>query len=124
MKKNEKEKQMLYDWGLQNNLQYHFPIIEKEKNSYFIKREGDSDRHLYIREYGFEVLPELMKELDLLWENDAVMGSAKKIVGVAAMKNKALEHTMKQDNDDKAAIEESIKESDDKEKLPMYIYNF
>ena len=40
------------------------------------------------------------------------------------MKNKALEHTMKQDNDDKAAIEESIKESDDKEKLPMYIYNF
>lgn len=39
MKKNEKEKQMLYDWGLQNNLQYHFPIIEKEKNSYFIKEK-------------------------------------------------------------------------------------
>lgn len=112
MKKNEKEKQMLYEWGTNNSSEDIFMQIDYVKNSYFQKRID----HTYIKEYSFETLLELMEELNVLWENDEKMESIKKVVGVAAMKNKPVK-TEKE----KEQIKDQPKQE---EKLPVFIYNF
>ena len=86
--------------------------MEQEKKSYFVKRQDSS----YMREYGFETLPEIMEELNSLWVNDEMMESIKKVVCVAAMKNKPIaESGGKKDG-------ENTKKSEDE--LPVFIYNF
>lgn len=117
MDKNEKEKIFLYEWGIENSTQYVFPKIEKEKESYFIKREEKSHITPYIREYGFETLPELTKELDVLWENDETFEKIKKVIGIAFIKNKPVEIMQ-----EKVKTEEQKKDKEDK--LPAFIYNF
>ena len=87
MNRNEKEKHMLREWAENNNSTYKFPEIEKEKESYFIKRQEKS----YIREYGFETLLELFQELDCMWQDEKCMGQIRKAVGVATLKNKPSE---------------------------------
>lgn len=112
MKKNEKEKQMLYEWGVKNYSKDIFENTGDVKESYFGQRSDNS----YIREYSFETLSELMKELDMLWGDNAKMETIKKVIGVAAMKNK----TVKIEN-----VEQQIKvQADPEEKLPEFIYNF
>lgn len=113
MEKNEKEKQMLYEWGKTNGADYHFPEIAQEKKSYFVQREVEGS---YIREYGFETLPEFMKELNALWENEKVTEPIKKAVGIAAIKNKPVKVTQK--------TVEINKKEEGEDKLPAFIYNF
>lgn len=113
MEKNDKEKQMLYEWGKANGASYHFPQIDKAEKSYYIRRETEDS---YIREYGFETLPELVKELDTMWGNEEAMQSIKKVVGVAAIKNKPVEVIQK-------SIEKD-KKDEREDRLPAFIYNF
>lgn len=112
MDKNEREKKLLYELAMENGGQYHFQQIDKMKESYFIQRQEDT----YIREYAFETLPELMNELNALWNQDGIMEQVKRVIGVAAMKNKPVK-TVK----DKSEMESR---EDKEEKLPVYIYNF
>lgn len=116
MGKNDKEKQMQYEWGKSNGSNHHFQEIDQEKKSYYIEREAEADRNSYIREYRFETLPEFMQELEELWKNDKVTDSIKKVVGVAAIKNKPVEVTQK--------IVKEVKKEETEEKLPAFIYNF
>lgn len=112
MDRNEKEKYMLHEWAEKNNSAYQFPEIEKEKESYFIKRQ----EKLYIREYEFETLPELFQGLDCMWQDEKCMEQIRKTVGVAALKNKPSEEVNR----------EMEKNYTDKTKdiLPEFIYNF
>lgn len=116
MDKNDKEKQLISEWCAKNISAYNFQTIDKSKKSYFIQRESNAAENLYIREYGFETLPELIKELDALWEDNKVMDSVKRVAGIAALKNKP-----------SMEIQNTIAEEDKKgieDKLPAFIYNF
>lgn len=115
MNRNEKEKQILYEWGKNNSAVYCFQKIDKEKESYFIQRDAGEEKGIYIREYGFETLPELVKELDTLWDCNKEMQSIKKAVEVAVFKNKP----SKMEPEDKR-----ITDKNEEEKLPEFIYNF
>lgn len=117
MNKNDKEIKLLYEWAVQNSLDYHFQGIDQAKESYFDQRMC-GDRDSYIREYTFESLPEFMEELDALWGDDMTMNRIKKVVGIAAIKNKGSTDVYK------AAENDNGEHSDSIEKLPMYIYNF
>lgn len=110
MDKNQKEKQILYNWGKENKQKYSFQREDKEKDSYFIKRQDNS----YIKEYAFETLPQFREMLDSLWYDDGTIESIKMAAAVAAMKNKPIKKLVKTDNE---------KEKLDDE-LPAYIYNF
>lgn len=116
MRKNDKEKQMMYEWGKTNAIDYHFQEINQNKKSYFIQREAEEDSNSYIREYGFETLPEFMKELNVLWENEKMTEPIKKAVGVAIIKNKPMK--VKQET------VETINKEETQDKLPAFIYNF
>lgn len=118
MSKNETEKKKLKEWGMGNCQKYQFQGIDKEKESYFVEME----KRPYIREYGFETLPQLMEELNRLWENQEVMERVKKIVGVAAMKNKISQDSFKE-YDESMAVNDGDKVNE-QDKLPEYIYNF
>lgn len=118
MDKNETEKKKIKEWGLRNYQQYQFLEIDKEKESYFIEME----KKPYIKEYGFETLPQLMEELNNMWGDYEVMEQVKKIVGVAAMKNKILHDSFKEYSESTEVNDrEKMNEQD---KLPRYIYNF
>lgn len=119
MGKNDKEKNLLQEWGTQNNVKYCFTDIDKERKSYFISREGNETP--YIREYGFETLPELTKELDSLWGGDLgeIMAQIKKIIGIAVLKNKPGKVIS---SEVKESTHEIKKETEDR--LPAFIYNF
>lgn len=119
MNKNEKEKKLLYEWGVQNTEKYCFDDIDKGKKSYYVKR--DDDMKSYIKEYGFEILPELMTELDALWGDDEVMNQIKRVIGIAALKNKPLKAVAGDTGMDDSE-KKSSKETEDK--LPAFIYNF
>lgn len=112
MDRNEKEKHMLHEWAEKNISAYQFPEIGKEKESYFIKRQEKS----YIREYGFETLPELFQELDGMWQDEKCMRQIRKAVGVAALKNKSSEKVHRE-------IEKNNTD-ESKDILPEFIYNF
>lgn len=112
MDKNQKEKQILYNWGKENEQKYSFQRADKKKDSYFIKRQDNS----YIMEYAFETLPQFKEILNSLWYDDGTIESIKMAVAVAAMKNKPINNLVKTDNE-----EEKDKLDDE---LPAYIYNF
>lgn len=116
MDKNSREKNMLYQWAVSNSISYSFQVIEKTRDSYYMQRMSGTDPSQYIREYGVESLPELMKEIDTLWGADEVMCQIKKAIGVAALKNKP----------NKEIQEETSTEhkTESKDKLPVFIYNF
>lgn len=116
MGKNDKEKQMLYEWGKTKGIDYHFQEIDQKKESYFIRRGTEDGGNSYIREYRFETLPEFMKELDVLWQDEKVTDSIKKSVGVAAIKNKPVK--IKHEN-----VKTNNKE-EPQDELPAFIYNF
>lgn len=118
MDKNETEKKKLKEWGLKNCQKYQFQGIDKERESYFVEME----KRPYIREYGFETLPQFMEELNRLWENQEVMEPVKKIVGVAAMKNRILKDSFKEYGESMAVNDRD--KANGQEKLPEYIYNF
>lgn len=120
MDKNEKEKKMLYEWGTKNSSLYQKQKEDKGSDSYYIKR--DVSKNIYIREYGFETLPELINELDHLWENDEVMEQIKHVIGIASLKNKPGKAALKEaeTDDEKRAIDKENAEN----KLPVFIYNF
>lgn len=114
MDKNQREKDFLYKWASENSNKYCFSGMDQEKESYFIKREEKPNS--YIREYKFESLPELKRELDILWGNNDTLEKVKKIIGVAALKNKP-----------SVIIQEQVKaeeKRDTGDKLPVFIYNF
>lgn len=113
MEKNQKEKQLLYEWGIKNSRNYHFQKADRLRESYFIKRQNDS----YIREYAFETFPEFMKELDSLWSGDENMEPVKKAIGVAVIKNKPVT-----DSANPELHEEN--KNNVKDELPAFIYNF
>ena len=115
MDKSEREKEELYAWGKQHGLVYYFPTFDKEKASYFIRRKVDAN-------YGFETLPEIMDELDNLWEKDEVSEQIKKVVGIAALKNKPSEIISEQAKGGSSKETEEKREGGDR--LPTYIYNF
>lgn len=108
MDKCKQEKGKLYNFacGCQQN---YYTKMDATKESYFIKREESS----YIREYGFETLPELKEELSRMWDEDPVMQECMKVVLVSAMKLKPQEEE-----------EEQQTEEYKNEKLPAFIYNF
>lgn len=112
MDRNEKEKNILHEWAETKDSAYQFSKIEKERKSYFVKRQETS----YIREYGFETLPELFQELDRMWQDEKYIGQMKKVVGVAALKNKPLKES------DRQMGESHTDEA--KDMLPEFIYNF
>lgn len=111
MDKNQKEKQILYDWGKENRQKYSFLQADKKKDSYFIKRQDNS----YIKEYTFETLPQLKEMLNSLWYDDETMELIKMAVVVAAMKNKPINNLVKSDKEEKDKLDDE---------LPAYIYNF
>lgn len=111
MDKNKKEKELIQEWGIKNQNNSYFQVIDKSADSYFSK----IDHANYLREYGFLTLPELRAELDALWTNDEIMDQIKKIAGVAALKNKPV----------KISNEESKSETKETErKLSAFIYEF
>ncbi len=112
MDKNDKEKQMLYEWAVNDYSKDVFLHSDHRRDSYFLQRT----ENLCIREYMFETLPELMEELNILWENDEIMESIKRVIAVAAMKNKPTK------SDDENGQKNGQEVTD--EKLPTYIYNF
>lgn len=116
MDKNEKEKELFYQWSLKKNPQDNetFCRPDKQTDSYFVLKTSDK----YIREYGFETVPELEEELDKMWENQPHLQEIEKAVLVASIKNKPrkIEEAPKVDLDKK--------EKNIKEKMPAYIYNF
>ena len=57
---NDKEKQMMYEWGKTQGIDYHFQEVDQKKESYFIWGGTEDSRNTYIREYGFETLPEFI----------------------------------------------------------------
>lgn len=116
MGKNDKEKQMLYEWAKTNGIDYHFQDIDLNRKSYFVQRGTEDSSNSYIWEYGFETLPEFKRELDLLWQDEKITESIKKAVGVAAIKNKPLK--VKQET------VEIINKEEPQDKLPVFIYNF
>lgn len=116
MDKNEKERHLLLKWGAENAAAYQFQPIDQSGNSYFIQREEDTNKNSYIREYGFETLPELVEELDVLWEADEMMSSIKRVAAIAALKNKPSKATQY------TTVEEDKKGTESK--LPAFIYNF
>lgn len=116
MGKNDKEKQILYEWGKTQGSDYHFQEIDQKKESYFIRRGIEDSRNSYIREYRFETLPEFMKELDVLWQDEEVTESIKKAVGVATIKNRPVKI--------KRETVKKINEEEPQDKLPEFIYNF
>ena len=111
MDKNEKEKNMLYEWAKRDSSEYSLSRIDKDIESYF----SHGERRVYIREYGFETLPELFSELDCLWKDEQIMEQIKKTVGVAALKNKPYLYEEKQ-------TESVGKKKEDI--LPEFIYTF
>lgn len=84
-------------------------------DTYFIKR--DENDHAYIREYGFETLPDLKKELDKMWNNDEVMQNCMQTVLIAALKSKPIDKDKKEDE-----VKQS--ETQNEKKLSPFIYNF
>lgn len=110
MDKNQKEKQILYNWVKENGQKYSFLRADKKKDSYFIKRQDNS----YIKEYAFETLPQLKEMLNSLWYGDETIESIKMAVAVAAMKNKPINNLVKKDSEEDKLDDE----------LPVYIYNF
>ncbi len=115
MDKEKREKDLLYQWGIENTETYKFQSIDKSKESYFIEREETE----YIKEYGFETVPELYEELAKIWVLDNCMDGVEKIIAVAAMKNCPLEEVK-----DKPVQSKNNDLQEREEKLPMYIYNF
>lgn len=73
-------------------------------------------KRIYIREYGFETLPELINELNVLWKNDEVMEQIKTVVGISAFKNEPSEAILEEA---KADSRESVEG-----KLSVFRYNF
>jgi len=115
MNKNEKEKKMLYEWGIRNHSFDCFLAQDKTVDSYFIDRENKQSS--YIKGYGFETLPEFLKELDALWGDNEMMTEIRKIVGIAAIKNKPSRTMQKKSEGGK-------RQNDTEDKLPTFIYNF
>lgn len=122
MDKNDKEKQMLYEWGKEHSDSSQFQKIDEDRQSYFIQRGRDGNTGTYIREYGFETLPEFMQELDALWGDETVMTQMKKICAVAAMKNE-ITGRMPAHEAKEISGSQGMK-TDREDKLPVYIYNF
>ena len=112
MDRNGKEKNLLYEWAEKNSSAYRFSEIEKEKKSYFIKRQETP----YIREYGFETLPELFEEMDCMWKDEKCIEQIKKAIGIAALKNRPSEEVHKQ--------MEKKHTDGKKDMLSEFIYNF
>lgn len=112
MGKNQKEKQMLYEWGMNHYSKDIFVQPDQTKESYFLQRPDD----VYLKEYQFDTLPDFIEELEGLWINDETMESIKKVIAVAAMKNKPV----KMDENNK----QRKNQMDQDEELPVYIYNF
>lgn len=118
MDRNETEKNKLREWGLANCQQYQFQGIDREKESYFM----ETDKGLYIKEYQFETLPQLLKMLDKLWEGDERMEAAKRIAGAAAMKNRTF--CVPCSGSRESTVSDSGEETNERDNLPRYIYNF
>ncbi len=110
MEKIQNENDKLYDIAC-NYQRNYYTENGCIKESYFVKREEDS----YIREYGFETLPELKDELKKMWNEDVVMQECMQTVLVSALKLKPVEG---KDGETRNGGE------DKSEKLPGYIYNF
>ena len=117
MDKNNREKEMLYQWAKANSGGFCFQEIDRSKESYFEQRNFDVNSDQYIREYAIESLPELMKELDTLWGTDEIMYQVKRIVGVAALKNKP----NRLEKQEETRLENKMELKD---KLSAFIYNF
>lgn len=112
MGKSDKEKNLIYEWGVTNHDVYQFMVINKDAKSYFKERKN----HNYLREYYFDTLPELRDNLHLLWEGESCMDDVLQPVLVASMKNK-MEASKRSEPAEKEPYE-------NKEKMPAFIYNF
>lgn len=120
MDKNDKEKQLMYEWGKKHSDSSQFQEMDGDRQSYFIQR--DRNTSAYIREYGFETLPEFMQELEALWGDEPVMEQMKKICAVAVMKNEITGRISVHDT--KEISDNPGTKPDQEDKLPVYIYNF
>lgn len=117
MDKNNREKEMLYQWAKSNSGNYCFQEIDRTKGSYFEQRDHDTYSSQYIREYAVESLPELTKELDILWADNETMCQIKKVVAVAALKNKPVQQEVRSET-------KTENKAETKDKMPAFIYNF
>lgn len=108
MDKIRREKDRLYEIACVNQKNYYTCKVGCN-DSYFINRDND----VYIREYGFNELPDLKEELYGMWNQDETLQSCIQPVLVAAFKLKPMDK-----------VEELSKELSFSEKLPSYIYNF
>lgn len=120
MDRNDKEKRMLYEWGKQNSDSGQFQGIDRDRQSYFIPRDGNTSA--YIREYGFETLPEFMQELEAMWGDEPVLEQMKKICAVAVMKNEIIGGMPAYETKEVPGNSET--KQNRKDKLPMHVYNF
>lgn len=113
MDKSKREKDGLYEIACLKQKDY-YRAAECSEGSYFVKRNDDT----YMREYGFETLPELKEELNKMWGGDETLETCLQTVLVAAFKLKP------SDESDNGEDKESSGHERKDEKLLPYIYNF
>lgn len=86
---NQLEKEKIYQWACENYTEEvesrYFTKIDKSCRSYFEETACPGE---YCKEYNFQTVDELRRELSVLWKEDMVMERIFQAVLVAAMKNK------------------------------------
>lgn len=111
--KNKREKENLLRWAEQYSLQqkaHIFSSMDNELSTYWTEKNACES---YLMEYGFFSLPDIKKDLDLMWKHDEIMSAVEKSVLVAIMKNEIMSN-----------LKQSYIQSDHSESLPEFIYNF
>lgn len=102
------EKRKLYEWACKHSEEFHFTEIDKRKDTYYETFDNVDN----VCEFGFGSVPELVEELDKLWEGQAVFDFVKKICAVAAFKREpVLEDSSKKE--EQGLIE-----------IPEFVYTF
>lgn len=71
----------IYNWSIRHEGCYQYQKIDS--NSCFVAHENAD----YIREYGFETIAEIKKELEGMWLGEEYMEEIIKPVAVATMKH-------------------------------------
>ena len=107
---NEQDKQKLYAWACEYKGESCFLPIDTYCESYYIARGEEA----YLKEYSYETLPEVQKELENYWKNEEYMLEIVPVVAMAAIKNKSC----KGEQNKKNQIQSN------KAQIKPFIYNF
>lgn len=112
--KNKREKDCLLEMARRQELDRNcFALPEKNIDTYFLERKDDA----YLKEYGFETVPQLRELLQKEVGFDEKQEELLKMITVAAFKNQV------QRDKDMDKKEDTAVRAEAKEVLPAFIYN-